>query len=94
LAYRYGGEEFTIVFPNHGADEIKSHLQDLIQAVANTPFVVNRRRGQKPQEVQVTISIGVTDSIGKADAASTIKTADQALYTAKKKGRNRLQMKR
>ncbi len=94
LAYRYGGEEFTIVFPNHGADEIKSHLQDLIQAVANTPFVVNRRRSQKPQEVLVTISIGVTDSIGKGDAASTIKTADQALYTAKKKGRNRLQMKR
>ena len=94
LAYRYGGEEFTIVFPNHGADEIKSHLQALIEAVADTPFVVNRRQGQKPKEVQVTISIGLTDSIGKADAATTIKIADQALYTAKKKGRNRLQMKR
>lgn len=93
LAYRYGGEEFTIVFPNHGADEVKAHLQALIQTVADTPFVVNRRQGQKPQEVQVTISIGLTDSIGKAHADQTIKIADQALYTAKKKGRNRLQLK-
>ncbi len=93
LAYRYGGEEFTIVFNNHSADEVKHHLQAVIDAVADTPFVVNRRKGQKPKSVQVTVSIGVTDSIGKSNAAETIKTADQALYTAKKKGRNRLQLK-
>lgn len=93
-AYRYGGEEFTIVFSNHSADEIKTHLQTLIQAIADTPFVVNRRKNQKPKSVQVTISIGLSDSIHKANAAETIKTADQALYTAKKKGRNRLQLKR
>jgi diguanylate cyclase (GGDEF)-like protein len=92
-AYRYGGEEFTIVFSNHSGKEIKEHLQALIDAVAETPFVVNRRKNQKPKTVQVTISIGLTDSINKANAAATIKTADQALYTAKKKGRNRMQLK-
>ncbi len=92
-AYRYGGEEFTIVFNNHSAKEIKDHLQAVIDAVADTPFVVNRRKNQKPKTVQVTISIGLTDSIHKANADETIKTADQALYTAKKKGRNRLQLK-
>jgi diguanylate cyclase (GGDEF)-like protein len=92
-AYRYGGEEFTIVFNNHSGKEIKEHLQAVIDAVADTPFVVNRRKKQKPKTVQVTISIGLTDSINKANAEATIKTADQALYTAKKKGRNRLQLK-
>ncbi len=92
-AYRYGGEEFTIVFNNHSADEIRDHLQAVIDDVANTPFIVNRRKGQKPKPVKVTISIGLTDSIHKTHTAETIKTADQALYTAKKKGRNRLQLK-
>jgi diguanylate cyclase (GGDEF)-like protein len=92
-AFRYGGEEFTIVFNNHSAKEIKDHLQTVIETVAATPFVVNRRKNQKPKTVQVTISIGLTDSIHKANADEVIKTADQALYTAKKKGRNRLQMK-
>lgn len=92
-AYRYGGEEFTVVFNNHSADEIEHHLQALIDTVADTPFVVNRRKGQKPKTVQVTISVGVTDSIHKANASETIKVADAALYQAKKKGRNRLQRK-
>ena len=92
-AYRYGGEEFTVVFSNHSADEIKTHLQALIDAIAETPFVVNRRKNQKPKTVQVTISIGLTDSIHKANANQTIKVADDALYQAKKKGRNRLQVK-
>ncbi len=92
-AYRYGGEEFTIVFNNHSADEVKTYLQEVIDKVAATPFVVNRRKHQKPKKVQVTISIGVTDSIDKSGAAETIKVADTALYTAKKKGRNRLQLK-
>lgn len=93
-AYRYGGEEFTIVFNNHSADEVKAHLQEVIDTVAATPFVVNRRKNQKPKKVQVTVSIGATDSIEKAHAQDTIKVADQALYTAKKKGRNRLQIKK
>lgn len=92
-AYRYGGEEFTVVFSNHSSDEVKFYLQELIDVVAATPFVVNRRKNQKPKKVQVTISIGLTDSIDKATANETIKTADDALYAAKKKGRNRLSVK-
>jgi diguanylate cyclase (GGDEF)-like protein len=92
-AFRYGGEEFTVVFNNHGADEVKAHLQALIDTVAATPFVVNRRKSQQPKTVQVTISIGLTDSIHKANANQTIKVADEALYHAKKKGRNRLTVK-
>jgi len=92
-AFRYGGEEFTVVFNNHSADEISTHLQTLIDVIAATPFVVNRRKKQKPKTVQVTISIGLTDSIQKANASETIKTADEALYQAKKKGRNRLHIK-
>ena len=93
MAYRYGGEEFTVVFSNHSSDEVKTHLQELIDVVAATPFVVNRRKNQRPKKVKVTISIGLTDSINKTNASETIKTADEALYVAKKKGRNRLSVK-
>ena len=92
-AYRYGGEEFTIIFSHHGADEVKQHLETVRKKIAEIDFVVNRRQTQKPQTTQVTISIGLTDSINHKNSEQTIKKADQALYQAKKKGRNRTVMK-
>ena len=87
--YRYGGEEFTIVFTNKSVDQVKEHLELLRQDIANSPFVVNRRTKQKKNKsVKITISIGIADSIGINTAEETLKKADKALYKAKKKGRN------
>lgn len=97
-SYRYGGEEFSVVFNGKSSEDAKPHLESLRETIANTPFVVNRasrrknerkvkRRQSKP--VNVTVSIGVADS--KARAASpwdVLKLADKALYHAKAKGRN------
>lgn len=101
LCYRYGGEEFAIVFPGKKREDSQAHLETLRTIIADMPFVVNRQSrrnnklkvaNKKAKTVQVTVSIGVADS--KKDkntsAWSILKQADTALYRAKKKGRNRV----
>ena len=98
--YRYGGEEFTVVFPGKGISDAEVHLEIVRKAIADMPFVVNRqgRRNtgnksarNKPKTVQVTVSIGLADSKNtKANAWGIMKQADKALYKAKKNGRNQL----
>ncbi len=101
-AYRYGGEEFSVVFPNKDKQLAKIHLELLREQIASQNFVVNRenRRSKaaktklkKKKTVQITISIGLADSIEKKNHTlsspwEVLKLADKALYRAKKKGRN------
>jgi diguanylate cyclase (GGDEF)-like protein len=100
--YRYGGEEFSIVFTGKNAENAKQYLENLREKIASTPFVINRvsrRKGdkkpkqQKNKSVKVTVSIGVSDSgsISKDSVCSpwdVLKLSDKALYRAKSKGRN------
>ena len=91
-AYRYGGEEFTIVFGNKSSDQTIEYLEQLREDIAKTKFVVNRRtktnKNLKKASVIITVSIGMADSIDISSAGEVIKQADIALYKAKKKGRN------
>lgn len=100
-AYRYGGEEFTVVFNSKRSEEAIPYLEDLRESIASTPFVVNRasRRNNdkksnkktiKARSVQVTISVGVADSSTPGSPWDILKQADKALYKAKSKGRNRV----
>ena len=95
--YRYGGEEFSIVFSGQNTDAAWHHLELLRQIIAKSKFVVNRADSgkinppgsQKPEAVTVTVSIGMADSKTKpASPWDVLKQADQALYRAKGKGRN------
>ena len=101
LSYRYGGEEFAIVFPGKARQDSQAHLETLRSIIADMPFVVNRQgrrntkqktRNNKPKTVQVTVSIGVADSKAKKNASAwdILTQADTALYRAKKKGRNQV----
>ena len=96
-SYRYGGEEFSIIFPGQNTDGAWHHLEDLRLAIAKSKFVINRAdrrnkavsKSEKPVIVQVTVSIGIADSKTKPDSPWVVlKQADQALYRAKGKGRN------
>lgn len=106
-AFRYGGEEFTLLYPGKTRDEVLPRLEDVRKGVEEARFVlrswprprkkpVNPRawkvsRSSKPRELSVTVSIGVADSTGReATPEDVLKKADQALYRAKKKGRNRV----
>ena len=98
--FRYGGEEFTVVFPGKFKKDVIPHSENLRESIEDAQFVLrgkNRpkkapksKKGKKhPKTVSVTISIGVAEPGPKfTKPAEVIKAADLALYRAKKKGRN------
>ncbi|WP_456276838.1 diguanylate cyclase [Bacillus sp. AK128] len=91
-AYRYGGEEFTIVFPKKDMDDVLPHLESLREKISKKEYVYkkkNRSGESVTQKLKVTISIGISERQSKTKSPDdVIKQADQALYRAKKKGRN------
>ncbi len=87
LACRLGGEEFVVVMPD--TDLIKASLvgERLRQCIAAAPFYAGERIGT----LQVTASVGVASLEFPDDTPELIlKRADQALYCAKRDGRNRV----
>ncbi len=103
-AYRYGGEEFTVVFPRGAIEQAAPHLEALRGAIEASGFRIRNRTapaakgragkakgGNGERTVRVTVSIGGAE---RSDAAPTpaevIKAADKRLYKAKKTGRNKV----
>lgn len=88
-AYRYGGEEFTILFPSKDVDESFIHVDILRQNIANTPFIVRNKK--KTKKIYINISSGIVQNSSKdKDAFGVMKRADNALYKAKEAGRNKV----
>jgi diguanylate cyclase (GGDEF)-like protein len=99
--FRYGGEEFTVLFPGLTAKEALPHLDDLREAIGAATFTL--RDPSRPRKksasggkrsgtgrLSVTVSIGVSERRDGCHAEAVIKSADQALYKAKRTGRNRV----
>jgi len=87
LACRLGGEEFVVVMPETDMAVAAMVAERLRRRIAAEPFVVQKAA----QTIPVTISIGIAASRGRDDsAANLLKRADQALYRAKRDGRNRV----
>lgn len=105
-AYRYGGEEFTLLFPGKGIAEVEPHLETLRSQIAQRRFEVRsparptgkgskasqgRGKGGQGKTVRVTVSLGVAQRSPRLRTPETVmKAADKALYRSKKNGRNRL----
>ena len=86
LACRYGGEEFVVVMPETDLAVATMVAERLRRRIASEPFPIQ----QGARSIEVTISIGIA-ALGSADNAATVlKRADQALYRAKRDGRNRV----
>ena len=106
IAYRYGGEEFSVLFPDRDAVEARPHLEAVRGAIEQYRMAV--RAGNRPKDpddtvnlrmnrtpplttFSVTISIGVAEPNGELRTpAEVLRAADEALYRAKEAGRNRL----
>jgi len=86
LVARYGGEEFVVIMPQTDLKGGTSEGERLRNAIASKPF-----QGV-PEGVQVTVSVGVAalehDTMSNYD--DIIRTADTALYEAKRSGKNRV----
>jgi two-component system, cell cycle response regulator len=86
LACRYGGEEFVVVMPETDMAVATVVAERLRRRIATEPFPI--QQGQR--KIDVTISIGLAALRPEDNAAAVIKRADQALYRAKRDGRNRV----
>ena len=87
LACRYGGEEFVVVMPDTDVAFAMSVSERLRKSIETTPFPISR----DPSNLKLTISIGIAGSEGESDsAAALLHRADQALYRAKRTGRNKV----
>jgi len=104
-AFRYGGEEFVILFARATASEAVPHLETVRRAIADSSFVLRgpRRPRKKPAAskppggpqvtVALTVSIGLAEPDqrkGSTTPQQVLRAADKALYRAKSAGRNRL----
>jgi len=103
--FRYGGEEFTILFQRLRAADALPHLEELRKTIADYPLAIrsadrpkDTRQGKKARgtnrgeaTTSVSVSIGVAESGDELQNASeVIKAADKALYKAKHRGRNQV----
>jgi diguanylate cyclase (GGDEF)-like protein len=82
LPARYGGEEFAVVVPDETAAGAARLAERCRQEVAKVCVVVRN------EAVRVTASFGVADATGLSSSEALIKRADEALYLAKRAGRN------
>lgn len=85
LNFRVGGEEFLIVAPDTSEDEARSIAERIREKVANTPLAF------AGNDITLTVSIGVASSITNIeDWRKLYEHADNALYSSKDNGRNKV----
>jgi len=104
-AFRYGGEEFTVLFPGMGVRDALPHLAALRKNIAAYRLALRgadrprKTRGDKRKpggwrgkdSVSVTVSIGVAERNERLQTpGAVIQAADRALYRAKEKGRDQV----
>ena len=102
-AYRYGGEEFVVVYENAPFEAVVKDLDNIRQTVAAKAFVLRgpERPTKKPRKptagaardalptIRITVSIGAAQpELNHPTPPDVLEAADQALYRAKESGRN------
>ena len=103
-AYRYGGEEFTLVFSHNNKDNLAEKLEQVRAAVADYPLVIRQQTRPKDSSegkqqrgkdagsktVHITISLGCAIRQRGESTTALLKRADEGVYEAKAGGRNKV----
>jgi diguanylate cyclase (GGDEF)-like protein len=84
LVYRLGGEEFLVLLPGIELREATQIAERMRCAVADA----------RPADLELTMSAGVACSAGELSYDTLLKAADEALFKAKREGRNRVRAAR
>ena len=100
--FRYGGEEFAVVFPGRAAGGAEAALEDFRRYLAQTPFVIRRRPRPKTRRrkgrssrrrmaaarsgVKVTVSIGLAQAAGRPTGATAVLKAADKALYKAKRG--------
>lgn len=83
---RYGGEEMAVILPNINGEDTFKMSERLRKAISSLPIPVSEDRA-----IHVTVSMGIATFPDDADTGDNlIRSADEALYNAKKAGRNQV----
>ena len=84
---RMGGEEIVVALPDTALESARAVAERIRQHIESRPFAIHRGS----REIPVTVSIGVASRApADVDPQALMKRADEALYTAKQTGRNRV----
>lgn len=103
--FRYGGEEFIVLFAGMSYNDIRVHLDNMRKAVEKRTFFVGDKspsvkksvndnlKSRSSETIKVTVSIGAACKTGNLkNIYDVIKKADEALYKSKNNGRNCITM--
>lgn len=86
IACRYGGEEFVLVFPETGCEQVRQIAEKICQKLSSLTVY---NKGQKLDQATVSAGVAVFPKHGEI-MEDVLRAADQALYRAKAEGRNRV----
>ncbi len=84
---RYGGEEFLLVLPSCDLEAAMERANELRELIAATPVI----SGGVKKAITMSFGIALSECVGVKELEPLIARADTALYSAKKKGRNRVE---
>ena len=100
-AFRYGGEEFTLLFKRKTTEEAEPFIERIRKDIEDYPLMVRDqqtrpkiqskkgRNSKSPAiQVQVTVSFGIAQRLPEQRSEDVMKQSDLALYRAKEQGRN------
>lgn len=84
FVFRWGGEEFLLIYEGMEEDEAKAHLRRLQEEIRTAVIE------WEDKKIQITMTFGMVDYYRGADKESLIRMADENLYTGKRQGRDRI----
>lgn len=98
--YRYGGEEFVLVFAKSDSEDVYRYLETTRKALEDYELYPRSRKREKDKRgtgserkpLHITSSFGLARQRGSEPYHSVVSKADKALYKAKEKGRNRIEL--